>query len=125
MTIPEPLVNSPSCRYPIGIGESTAHAAHDGDDDELQRFSKGVAALLLKVIDAVMGWKYRNTSATNSDAHVKLGVPTSSRTSPPARTEIAVPPGRGEPAVLNTPHPRNHPQDLGECQCSTQTRRSR
>jgi hypothetical protein len=28
--------------------------------------------------DAVMGWKYRSTSATNSDAHVKLRVPTSS-----------------------------------------------
>jgi hypothetical protein len=31
----------------------------------------------LKMIDAVMGWKYRSTSATNSDARVKLGVPTS------------------------------------------------
>ncbi len=25
---------------PIGMGKSTAHDAHDGDDDELQRFSK-------------------------------------------------------------------------------------
>jgi hypothetical protein len=45
------------------------------------------------MIDAVMGWKYRSTSAINSDTRVKLGVPTSSRTSLPARIEIAVPPG--------------------------------
>jgi hypothetical protein len=32
----------------------------------------GVAALFLKMIDAVMGWKYRSTSATKSDADVKL-----------------------------------------------------
>ena len=39
MTVPEYASDSPSCRYPIGIGKSTAHDAHDGDDDELQRFS--------------------------------------------------------------------------------------
>ena len=28
------------------MGKSTAHDAHDGDDDELQRFSKGVGQLI-------------------------------------------------------------------------------
>ena len=31
---------------PIGIGKSTAYDAHDGDDDELQRFSKLVGQLI-------------------------------------------------------------------------------
>jgi len=66
---------------------------HDANDDESRTFSKGVAALFLKMIDAVMGWTHRSTSATNSDARVKLGVPTSSRQSLPARIEIAVPLG--------------------------------
>jgi hypothetical protein len=42
------------------MGKSTAYDntdAHDGDDDELQRFAKGVAAHFLKMIDAVMDWK--------------------------------------------------------------------
>jgi hypothetical protein len=78
---------------PFRCGKSTANDAHDGDDDELQGFSKGVAALFLKMIDAVMGWKYRSTSASKSDAGVKVGVLTSSRTSRPARIEITVPLG--------------------------------
>jgi hypothetical protein len=45
----------------------------DTHDDELQRFAKGVAVLFLEMIDALIGWKYRSTSATNSDARVKLG----------------------------------------------------
>src|SRR5215218_645497 len=73
----------------------------------------------MTLIDVVMGWKYMSTSAAKSDARVKLGVPTSSRTSLPARIEIAVPPGREEPALLNTPHPRSDCQDLGERQFST------
>ena len=40
MTVSEYTSNSPSCRNPIGIGKSTTHDAHDGDDDELQGFSK-------------------------------------------------------------------------------------
>jgi hypothetical protein len=52
-----------------------------------------------------MGGSMGSTSATNSDARVKLGVPTSSQTSLPARIEIAVPPGLEVPALLNTPHP--------------------
>jgi hypothetical protein len=68
----------------------------------------------LKMIDAVMGWKYRSTSATNSDAGVKLGVPTSSRTARPTRIEIAVPLGLEVPALLGTRHPRSDRQDLGE-----------
>jgi hypothetical protein len=49
--------------------------------------------MTMTLIDVVMGWKYMSTSATNSDARVKLGVPTSSRTSLPASIEIAVPLG--------------------------------
>ena len=41
--------------------------------------------------DGAMGGSMGSTKATNSDARVKLGVPTSSRTSLPARIEIAVP----------------------------------
>ena len=93
MTVPKHASNLPLRKTPIGIRKSAIHDAHDADDDELQGFSKGVAALFLKMIDAVMGWKYRSTSATNSDARVKLRVPTSSRTSLPARIEIAVPLG--------------------------------
>ena len=37
------------------MGKSTTHAAHDGDDDELQRFSKGVATLFLEMRDGAMG----------------------------------------------------------------------
>jgi hypothetical protein len=40
MTVREHASNPPSCKNPIGIGKSTAHDAHDGDDDELQGFSK-------------------------------------------------------------------------------------
>ena len=82
-----------SCENPLGIRKSTAHDAHDGDDDGLQRFSKGVAAPYFEMIDAVMGREYGSTSATKSDTRVKLGVPTSSRTSLPASIEIAVPLG--------------------------------
>src|SRR5215213_9190741 len=62
MTVTKPFVNPLSCENPLGIRKSTAHDAHDGDDDELQRFSKGVAAPYFEMIDAVMGWKYRSTS---------------------------------------------------------------
>jgi hypothetical protein len=58
MTVPKPCVNPPSRQNPIGMGKSTTHDAHDGDDDELQRFSKGVAAPNLEMIDAVMGREY-------------------------------------------------------------------
>ena len=54
VTIPEYASKIPSCKNPISIGKSTAHDAHDGDDDELQRFSKGVAALLLELRNGVM-----------------------------------------------------------------------
>jgi hypothetical protein len=93
MTVTKPFVNPSSCENPLGIRKSTAHDAHDGDDDELQRFSKGVAAPYFEMIDAVMGREYGSTSATKSDTRVKLGVPTSSRTSLPASIEIAVPLG--------------------------------
>jgi hypothetical protein len=48
----------------------------------------------------------RSAKATKSDAGMKLGVPTSSRTSLSARIEIAVPLGLEVPALLGTPHPR-------------------
>jgi hypothetical protein len=47
VTVPEHSSHSPSCRNPIGIGKSTTHDAHDSDDDELQRYSKGVGHSLL------------------------------------------------------------------------------
>ena len=40
---------------PIGIGKSAAHDAHDGDDDELQRFSNGVRHSALETRRGVMG----------------------------------------------------------------------
>ena len=72
MTVPEHASNSSSCTNPIGIGKSTADDAHDGDDDELQRFSKGVAAPYLEMIEAVMGREFGSASATKCDADVKL-----------------------------------------------------
>ncbi len=75
--------------------------------------------------DGAMGGSMGSTSATKSDAGVKLGVPTSSRTSLPARIEIAVPLGLEVPALLNTPHPRSDRQDLCERRSRTRTRRSR
>jgi hypothetical protein len=75
--------------------------------------------MTMTLIDVVMGWKYMSTSATKSDARVKLGVPTSSRTFLPARIEIAVPLYLEESVFIHTPHPRSDPQDLGERQCGT------
>ena len=40
--------------------------------------------------DGAMGGSMRSTSATKSDAGVKLGVPTSSRTSSAARVELPI-----------------------------------
>jgi hypothetical protein len=37
---------------PIGIGKSATHDAHDGDDDELQRFSKWVGQLICIITPA-------------------------------------------------------------------------
>jgi hypothetical protein len=54
VTVPEYTSNSSSCRNPIGIGKSTAHDAHDGDDDELQKFSKGVTAPYFEMRDGAM-----------------------------------------------------------------------
>jgi hypothetical protein len=45
MTLPEHTTNSPSFGNPIGMGKSAADDDNDGDDDELQGFSKGSAAL--------------------------------------------------------------------------------
>jgi hypothetical protein len=55
MTVPEHARIDRHVENPIGIGKSTSHDAHDGDDDELQRFSKGVAALFLEMRDHAMG----------------------------------------------------------------------
>jgi hypothetical protein len=64
---------------------------------------KGAATLLLEMRDGAMGGNMGSTRPSKSDAGMKLGVPTSSRTSLPARIEIVVPPGHEEPALLNTP----------------------
>jgi hypothetical protein len=66
-----------------------------------------------------MGGSMRSTSATKSDVDVKLGVPTSSRTSSAARVEFPIPLYLEEWVFIHTPHPRSDPQDLGERQCST------
>jgi hypothetical protein len=50
---------------------------------------------------------------------VKLGVPTSSRTSSAARVELPIPLYLEESIFIHTPHPRSDRQDLGERQCST------
>jgi hypothetical protein len=49
MTVLKPFVNPPSCENPLGIRKSATHDAHDGDDDELQRFSKWGATLCCEV----------------------------------------------------------------------------
>jgi hypothetical protein len=54
---------------PIGIGKSTAH---DGHDDALQRFSKGVRYSALETRGGARGGNMGSTSATKSDADVKL-----------------------------------------------------
>jgi hypothetical protein len=69
--------------------------------------------------DGAMDGSMGSTSATNSDAGVKLGVPTSSRTSSAARVELPIPLYLEESVFIHTPHPRSDPQDLGERQCST------
>ena len=97
---------------PIGVGKSAVYDAHDGNDDELQRYSKSGVGLFSGMIDAVMDWKYRSTSATKSDAGVKLGVPTSSRTSSAARVELPILLYLEESVLLSTPRPRSDPQDL-------------
>jgi hypothetical protein len=75
--------------------------------------------------DGAMGGSMESTSVTKSDAGVKLGVPTSSRTSSAARVELPIPLYLEESIFIHTPHPRSDPQDLGERQCSTWTRRLR
>jgi hypothetical protein len=56
---------------PIGMGKSTAHDAHDAHDDDLQRFSKGVAAPYFEMRDAVMGRGIESTRPTKGDADAK------------------------------------------------------
>jgi hypothetical protein len=63
--------------------------------------------------DGAMDGSMGSTSATNSDAGVKLGVPTSSRTSSAARVELPIPLYLEESVFIHTPHPRSDPQDLG------------
>src|SRR5215212_7236241 len=46
MTAPKHRAIHRHVENPIGIGKSTAHDANDGDDDDLQRFSKGVRQLI-------------------------------------------------------------------------------
>ena len=58
MTVHRYISNSSSRKTPISIGKRTSHDAHDGDDDELLRFSKGMAAPYFEMRDAVMGREY-------------------------------------------------------------------
>ena len=46
MTVPKHLAIHRHVENPIGIGKSTDHDTNDGDDDGLQRFSKGVRKLI-------------------------------------------------------------------------------
>ena len=55
MTILQHTSDSPSCRNPIGVGKRISHDAHDGDDDELQRFSKWGAPLYPEMRGGAMG----------------------------------------------------------------------
>ena len=74
----------------------------DTHDDELQRFAKGVAVVFSEMRDGAMGGNMGSTSATNSDARVKLGVPPSSRTSPAAR-RVCHPTRLCEACILGAP----------------------
>jgi hypothetical protein len=105
MTVPEQASNPPSCKNPIGIGKSTAHDAHDGDDDELQRFSKGVAALFLEMRDGAMGVNIGSIRPSKCDADPEPRGPTSSRTSSAARVELPIPLYLEESVFIHTPHP--------------------
>ena len=49
MTVPKHLAIHRHVANLIGIGKSTAHDANDGDDDDWQRFSKGVCPSLLRL----------------------------------------------------------------------------
>jgi hypothetical protein len=55
--------NPSSYKAPIGIEQSTSCDAHDGDDDELQRFSKWGGAFSADGRGA-MGGSLGSTSAT-------------------------------------------------------------
>jgi hypothetical protein len=63
--------------------------------------------------DGAMGRSMGSTSTTKSDAGVKLGVPTSSRTSSAARVEFPIRLYLEESVFIHTPHPRSDAQDLG------------
>jgi hypothetical protein len=63
MTVHRYISNSSSRKSPISIGKRTSHDAHDGDDDELLSFSKGVAEPYIEMIDAVMGREYGECKA--------------------------------------------------------------
>jgi hypothetical protein len=72
-----------------------------------------------------VGRSMGSTRTTKSDAGVKLGVPTSSRTSSAARVEFPIRLYLEESVFIHTPHPRSDRQDLGERQCSPRMRRLR
>jgi hypothetical protein len=46
------------------MGKSATDDAHDGDDDEMQRFSKRVRHSALETRDGAMGGNMGSTSAT-------------------------------------------------------------
>jgi hypothetical protein len=63
--------------------------------------------------DGAMGGSMGSARPTKTDAGVKLGVPTSSRTSSAARVELPILLYLEESVFIHTPHPRSDPQDLG------------
>jgi hypothetical protein len=71
MTVPKPFVNPPSCENPLGIRKSTAHDANDGDDDELQRFSKGVRRSSWRGESVRWARSLGSTRPTKGDADAK------------------------------------------------------
>src|SRR5215213_325548 len=56
MTVPKRLAIYRHVENPIGIGKSTAHDANDGDDDDLQRFSKGGATADMYHYSCRLSW---------------------------------------------------------------------
>jgi hypothetical protein len=62
----------------IGIGKSTTHDAHDGDDDELQRFSKGDGTTSREPEGSVMGRPTSNSYLRRGARSESLRVTSSS-----------------------------------------------
>jgi hypothetical protein len=93
VTVPEHASNSPSCKNPIGMGKVPLMTPMTLMTMKCRGSLKVMHPSLLRRETVLGAGSLRSAKATKSDAGVKLGVPTSSRTSLPARIEIAVPLG--------------------------------